>query len=144
MRCSGHCSRLLKRPHLFPPVCMLLRPDSFTAAGHRHILDAADACGVLWLSWRLPRDHSCMTESAHELQCCRLRIVGVRPAGLTPAEAACTAGARVDLGDAMGSVGRKYLLAGKDRLNRTQREPPAPFAGRYGNRRGTVARWLQT
>ena len=71
-------------------------------------------------------------------------IVGGGPAGLMAAEAACAAGAQVDVYDAMGSVGRKFLLAGKGGLNLTHGEPPVPFAARYGARSVAVARWLQT
>ncbi len=74
----------------------------------------------------------------------RVTIVGGGPAGLMAAEAARAAGAQVDVYDAMGSVGRKFLLAGKGGLNLTHGEPPVPFAKRYGDRAVAVARWLQT
>ena len=61
----------------------------------------------------------------------RLAIIGGGPAGLMAAEAACAAGVAVDLYDAMGSVGRKFLLAGKGGLNLTHAEPLARFAERY-------------
>jgi uncharacterized flavoprotein (TIGR03862 family) len=60
------------------------------------------------------------------------------------AEAACAAGVAVDLYDAMGSVGRKFLLAGKGGLNLTHAEPSARFAERYGARQAEIARWLDT
>jgi uncharacterized flavoprotein (TIGR03862 family) len=72
-----------------------------------------------------------------------LAVVGGGPAGLMAAEAACAAGLRVDLYDAMGSVGRKFLLAGKGGLNLTHGEPFARFVERYGERREEVARWLR-
>ncbi|WP_083845955.1 TIGR03862 family flavoprotein [Rhodanobacter spathiphylli] len=72
----------------------------------------------------------------------RLAIIGGGPAGLMAAEAACAAGATVDLYDAKGSVGRKFLLAGKGGLNLTHAEPRAGFVKRYGARRDEVARWL--
>jgi hypothetical protein len=40
-------------------------------------------------------------------------VIGGGPAGLMAAEVLATAGVRVDLYDAMPSVGRKFLLAGK-------------------------------
>ncbi|MEO5622676.1 MAG: NAD(P)/FAD-dependent oxidoreductase, partial [Dokdonella sp.] len=43
----------------------------------------------------------------------RVAIIGGGPAGLMAAEAARTAGAAVDVYDRMGSVGRKFLVAGK-------------------------------
>lgn len=71
-----------------------------------------------------------------------LAIIGGGPAGLMAAEAACAAGLTVDLYDAMGSVGRKFLLAGKGGLNLTHAESPARFAERYGTRQTEVQRWL--
>ena len=73
----------------------------------------------------------------------RLAIIGGGPAGLMAAEAACAAGVAVDLYDAMGSVGRKFLLAGKGGLNLTHGEPFARFVERYGERRDEIARWLR-
>lgn len=72
----------------------------------------------------------------------RLAIIGGGPAGLMAAEAACAAGVAVDLYDAKGSVGRKFLLAGKGGLNLTHGEPRARFVERYGARRDEVGRWL--
>ena len=46
-------------------------------------------------------------------------VVGGGPAGLMAAEALAAAGVAVDLYDAMPSVGRKFLLAGKGGLNLT-------------------------
>ena len=73
----------------------------------------------------------------------RLAIIGGGPAGLMAAEAACASGITVDLYDAMGSVGRKFLLAGKGGLNLTHGEPFARFVERYGERREDIARWLR-
>jgi len=58
------------------------------------------------------------------------------------AEQAIDAGIAVDLYDAMGSVGRKFLLAGKGGLNLTHAEPFANFVGRYRERQGEIAHWL--
>jgi len=66
-------------------------------------------------------------------------IVGGGPAGLMAAEAASSAGARVDVYDAMPSVGRKFLLAGKGGLNLTHAEPLADFLNRYGARSNRLA-----
>ena len=71
-----------------------------------------------------------------------MAIVGGGPAGLRAAELLLQAGARVDLYDAMPSVGRKFLLAGKGGLNLTHSEPLAPFTARYGTRAADVAPWL--
>jgi uncharacterized flavoprotein (TIGR03862 family) len=81
-----------------------------------------------------------MTEAAIP----RLTIIGGGPAGLMAAEAARAAGVAVDLYDAMGSVGRKFLLAGKGGLNLTHSEPVADFADRYAERRTDITRWLRT
>ncbi|TAL99361.1 MAG: TIGR03862 family flavoprotein [Rhodanobacter sp.] len=72
----------------------------------------------------------------------RLAIIGGGPAGLMAAEIACAAGIHVDLYDATGSVGRKFLLAGKGGLNLTHAEPPAHFLERYGARQTEIGRWL--
>ena len=58
------------------------------------------------------------------------------------AETARAAGVEVDLYDATGSVGRKFLLAGKGGLNLTHAEAPARFVERYGSRQAEVGRWL--
>ncbi|MFC5697860.1 TIGR03862 family flavoprotein [Pseudomonas sp. GCM10022186] len=70
-------------------------------------------------------------------------IIGGGPAGLMAAEALAVGGARVELFDAMPSVGRKFLLAGVGGMNITHSEPRAPFVGRYGKRRDEVAALLQ-
>ncbi|HZX70989.1 MAG TPA: TIGR03862 family flavoprotein [Rhodanobacter sp.] len=72
----------------------------------------------------------------------RLAIIGGGPAGLMAAETARGAGLDVDLYDAMGSVGRKFLLAGKGGLNLTHAEIPARFVERYGARQTEIGRWL--
>lgn len=68
----------------------------------------------------------------------KIAIVGGGPAGLMAAESASAAGAEVDLYDAMTSVGRKFLLAGKGGLNLTHSEPAEKFLARYGTRRAQI------
>ncbi len=63
-----------------------------------------------------------------------IAIIGGGPAGLMAAEAAAAGGVRVDVYDAMASVGRKFLLAGKGGLNLTHAEPMPAFLSRYGKR----------
>jgi len=58
------------------------------------------------------------------------------------AEAACAAGAQVDLYDHLGSVGRKFLIAGKGGLNLTHSEDAASFVARYAERSVEVGAWL--
>jgi uncharacterized flavoprotein (TIGR03862 family) len=55
------------------------------------------------------------------------------------AEVLSRGGARVELFDAMPSVGRKFLLAGKGGLNLTHAEPLEAFLLRYGARRAEIA-----
>ena len=50
------------------------------------------------------------------------------------AEVLAGEGVAVDLFDAMPSVGRKFLLAGRGGLNLTHSEAPEPFLRRYGER----------
>ena len=62
-------------------------------------------------------------------ECCELCVVGGGPAGLRAAEVASDAGARVALFEAMPSVGRKFLIAGRGGLNLTKVDDG--FAGRF-------------
>ena len=59
------------------------------------------------------------------------------------AEVLSTTGVRVEVFDAMPSVGRKFLLAGRGGLNLTHAEAPERFLSRYGSRRDQVGRWLE-
>lgn len=61
-------------------------------------------------------------------------IIGGGPAGLMAAEVLAQAGLRVDIYDAMPSVGRKFLRAGIGGLNITHSEPAERFASRYAER----------
>ncbi len=61
-------------------------------------------------------------------------VVGGGPAGLMAAEVLATAGRVVNVYDAMPSVGRKFLLAGKGGLNLTHGEPFGAFVTRYAER----------
>ena len=58
-------------------------------------------------------------------------IIGGGPAGLMAAQEAVKAGLQVSVYDAMPSVGRKFLLAGKGGLNLTHSEAFEPFLSRY-------------
>jgi hypothetical protein len=71
------------------------------------------------------------TGTAHR----RVAVIGGGPAGLMAAEILSGAGSAlsVQVFDAMPSVGRKFLLAGKGGLNLTHAEPPASFNARYGD-----------
>ncbi len=69
-------------------------------------------------------------------------VIGGGPAGLMAAQALQEAGCVVHLFDAMPSVGRKFLLAGKGGLNLTHSESADTFASRYGAARPVVQDWL--
>jgi len=69
----------------------------------------------------------------------RVAIVGGGPAGLMAAEILLRGGVQVDLFDAMPSVGRKFLLAGKGGLNITHSEGLEHFTRRYGDREAVLA-----
>ncbi|MCP9447345.1 MAG: NAD(P)/FAD-dependent oxidoreductase [Nitrospira sp.] len=69
----------------------------------------------------------------------KVAVGGGGPAGLTAAETAAAEGAQVDLYDARPSVGRNFLLAGKDGLNLTHAEPLETFLSRYGSRWAQLA-----
>jgi len=70
-------------------------------------------------------------------------VIGGGPAGLMAAQVISDAGLPVHLYDAMPSIGRKFLLAGKGGLNLTHSEGADTFAGRYGARRETISGLLQ-
>jgi uncharacterized flavoprotein (TIGR03862 family) len=65
-------------------------------------------------------------------------VIGGGPAGLMAAEVLAAANVRVDLYDAMPSVGRKFLLAGRGGMNITHSEPYGDFLSRYGSRGGVL------
>jgi len=65
-------------------------------------------------------------------------VIGGGPAGLMAAEVLAAAGVHVDVYDAMPSVGRKFLLAGRGGMNITHSEPYRAFVGRYGSRAGEL------
>jgi len=65
-------------------------------------------------------------------------IIGGGPAGLMAAEQLTQAGHKVDLYDAMPTVGRKFLLAGLGGLNITHSEPYEAFCQRYSHGQSTL------
>jgi uncharacterized flavoprotein (TIGR03862 family) len=74
----------------------------------------------------------------------RAIIVGAGPAGLMAAEVLAQAGIAVDVYDAMPSVGRKFLMAGKGGLNLTHAEIFDRFVTRYGTQSNWVKTWLSS
>ncbi|MBK7766654.1 MAG: TIGR03862 family flavoprotein [Sulfuritalea sp.] len=72
-----------------------------------------------------------------------IAVIGGGPAGLMAAEVLSAAGKRVEVFDAMPSVGRKFLLAGRGGLNLTHSEAPETFLSRYGARHCEIGHWLE-
>lgn len=60
-------------------------------------------------------------------------VIGAGPAGLMAAETMAKAGVSVTIVDAMPSVGRKFLMAGKSGLNLTKREDDTAFLRAFGD-----------
>ena len=72
-----------------------------------------------------------------------IAVIGGGPAGLMAAEVLSSAGGQVHVFDAMPSVARKFLLAGRGGLNLTHAEAPDIFVSRFGIRRAEVGLWLE-
>jgi hypothetical protein len=73
----------------------------------------------------------------------RVVVVGGGPAGLMAADVLAHSGIHVDVYDAMPSVGRKFLLAGKGGLNLTHNEARESFGLRYGTARPHIEPMLE-
>jgi uncharacterized flavoprotein (TIGR03862 family) len=71
-----------------------------------------------------------------------IAVIGGGPAGLFAAEHLRAAGVAVNLYEAKGSPGRKFLIAGKGGLNLTHSDPRPLFDSRYRERQAEVASWL--
>jgi len=72
----------------------------------------------------------------------RVAIIGGGPAGLMAAETVRAAGHQVDVYEAKGSPGRKFLIAGKGGLNLTHSDAHDVFVARYRERATEVGAWL--
>ena len=70
-------------------------------------------------------------------------VIGGGAAGLMAAEVLSKHGFAVDIYDAMPSVGRKFLLAGKGGMNITHSEEQNLFLSRYGQQRVFLEPMLQ-
>jgi uncharacterized flavoprotein (TIGR03862 family) len=113
--------------YVFMPCAFRVRLGRFSAR-----CDNGDPPSFLFLSM----------SSVESVESVNVAIVGGGPAGLMAAEALAAGGARVDVFDAMPSVGRKFLMAGKGGMNLTHSEPPDAFRSRYGERRANIAALL--
>lgn len=76
--------------------------------------------------------------SSIKANACSVAVIGGGPAGLMVAEGLSQQGVHVDVYDAMPSVGRKFLMAGKGGMNITHSEPLPAFLERYGARREQI------
>ncbi|MBI1174567.1 MAG: TIGR03862 family flavoprotein [Sideroxydans sp.] len=65
-------------------------------------------------------------------------VIGGGPAGLMAAEMLTQHGLQVAVYDAMPSMGRKFLMAGKGGMNITHAEPLDNLLARYGSRRSQL------
>ena len=72
-----------------------------------------------------------------------VHVIGAGPAGLMAAERLARAGVGVVVHEAMPSVARKFLMAGRGGLNLTHSEGMEGFTARYGAAAGTVGAWLE-
>jgi len=79
----------------------------------------------------------------HHAQVRSVAIVGGGPAGLMAAETLMQGGLTVDVYDAMPSLGRKFLMAGKGGMNITHAEPADRFCARYGEHAAHIKPLLQ-
>lgn len=74
------------------------------------------------------------TQSAHS----EVAVIGGGPAGLMAAEVLSRRGVAVAIYDAMPSLGRKFLMAGKSGLNLTHADPLADLLDQYGEQRARL------
>ena len=80
--------------------------------------------------------------SPYDTESIAVAVIGGGPAGLMAAEVLASRGVSVHVFDAMPSVGRKFLLAGRGGLNLTHAEAPPAFVSRFGAQSTPVGEWL--
>jgi uncharacterized flavoprotein (TIGR03862 family) len=117
-------------------------------ANRKGVIAAPCANGVLDQEWRLARMHrpplsgvSMFLPSSSRMPV--VTVIGGGPAGLMAAEVLSAQGVQVDLYDAMPSVGRKFLLAGKGGMNLTHSEPFDALLSRYRKRAAALEPMLR-
>ncbi len=71
-----------------------------------------------------------------------IAIIGGGPAGLMAADLLSQYDVKVDVYEAMPSLGRKFLMAGKSGLNLTHSEDYPLFVTRYGNKQHEIEKLL--
>ncbi len=71
-----------------------------------------------------------------------IAIIGGGPAGLMAAEILSQHDVKIDVYEAMPSLGRKFLMAGKSGLNLTHAEDYSIFITRYGNQQHEIVKHL--
>lgn len=71
-----------------------------------------------------------------------IAIIGGGPAGLMAAETLSQYDVKIDVYEAMPSLGRKFLMAGKSGLNLTHSEDYSLFVTRYGNKQHEIVKHL--
>jgi uncharacterized flavoprotein (TIGR03862 family) len=71
-----------------------------------------------------------------------IAIIGGGPAGLMAAEIMSQHDVKIDVYEAMPSLARKFLMAGKSGLNLTHAEDYAIFITRYGNQQHEIVKHL--
>lgn len=104
------------------------------------LLSIPDKSALIGLELDKSMTHSIFS---FQTQPCEVAVVGGGAAGLMAAEELARAGVTVHLFDAMPSVGRKFLLAGKGGLNLTHSEPLDVFVHRYGTHEPHLRALLQ-
>ena len=80
--------------------------------------------------------------SPYDTESIAVAVIGGGPAGLMAAEVLASRGVSVHVFDAMPSVGRKFLLAGRGGLNLTHAEAAPAFVSRFGAQSTPVGEWL--
>lgn len=73
----------------------------------------------------------------------QIAVIGGGPAGLAAAETLSAAGIGIHVFDAMPSLGRKFLMAGRGGLNLTHSEPLDVFLRRYGAQQAELGRMIE-